>query len=70
MPERADYTTGDISRRCGVPSHIVRRLLDEGAIVTARRVGLYRVVSASDLPAIEKALRDRGAVKAETVACD
>lgn len=55
-----DVTLGDVARRCGCDVWQVRRLYERGLLPPARRIGLYRVVSVDDIPAIEAALRTAG----------
>lgn len=59
------FTTGDLEKKWGVPVWTLRRLFDDGSLPTPTRVGLFRVVSAEDLPQIEKVLRERGLLKEE-----
>lgn len=56
-------TTGDLARLYDVPAWLIRRLADRRQIPTPLRVGLYRVFSESDLPAIEAALIEAGYIR-------
>jgi DNA-binding transcriptional MerR regulator len=53
-------TIGTVARRLGCQAWQVRRLFERGLLPPAARVGLYRVVAESDLPAVEQALREAG----------
>src|SRR5262245_32305485 len=54
------YTVGAVARRYGCPAWQIRRLFERGLLPPAARVGAYRVIAASDLPAVEDALRRAG----------
>ena len=49
-------TLGKVADRFGVQTWQVRRLFQNGTLQPAARVGPYRVVPESDLPAVETAL--------------
>jgi DNA-binding transcriptional MerR regulator len=51
-------TLGQVGEIFGLPTWKIRRLYERGLIPAASRVGLYRVVHESDLPEIERALKD------------
>ncbi len=53
-------TIGAVARHVGCEPWQVRRLFERGLLPPAARVGAYRVIAASDLPLVEKALRDAG----------
>ena len=53
-------TLGAVAKRYGCPTWQIRRLFERGLLPPAQRVGAYRVVTTSDLPLIEKALRASG----------
>jgi DNA-binding transcriptional MerR regulator len=53
-------TIGDVARRFGCEPWQVRRLFERGLLPPAERLGAYRVVAASDLTAVEKALLTAG----------
>jgi DNA-binding transcriptional MerR regulator len=53
-------TLGAVARRYGCPTWQIRRLYERGLLPPAKRVGAYRVVAVSDLPLVERALRDAG----------
>jgi DNA-binding transcriptional MerR regulator len=61
------YSIGDVARLHGVPIWAVRRLYQRKILPEPGRVGVYRVVTSKDLPAIEKALRACGYLRTETV---
>jgi len=54
------FTLGDVADRLGCQTWQVRRLFETGRLPPAKRIGLYRVVPASDLPAVEQALIKAG----------
>jgi DNA-binding transcriptional MerR regulator len=58
-------TIGDVARRFGCAAWMVRRLFERGLLPPAPRVGVYRVISAGDLPLVERALREAGYLPGE-----
>jgi len=60
-------TIGDVARRFGLAVWQVRQLYLRNLVPPAERIGLYRVVSESDLPTIEAALRRAGYLKETAV---
>jgi DNA-binding transcriptional MerR regulator len=62
---RAVLTMGAIARRYGVTQWQVRRLFERRLLPEPARVGAYRVVDESDLPAVERALREAGYLSAD-----
>jgi DNA-binding transcriptional MerR regulator len=62
-------TIGAVGRRLNCAAWQVRRLFERGLLPPAPRVGPYRVVAASDLPAVEQALRAAGYLGAREGAC-
>jgi DNA-binding transcriptional MerR regulator len=58
--QETPLTIGAVAQRYGVPSWQIRRLFERGFLPPAARVGTYRVISLSDLPRVEKALREAG----------
>jgi hypothetical protein len=53
-------TIGALAARYGCRAWQIRRLFERGLLPAAPRVGPYRVVVASDLPLVERALREAG----------
>jgi hypothetical protein len=53
-------TIGVAARHFGCQAWQVRRLFERGLLPQAARVGAYRVIAISDLPAVGKALRHAG----------
>lgn len=53
-------TLGAIARHFGVRPWMVRRLFERGLLPPAARLGMFRVVSESDLPLVETALLGAG----------
>jgi hypothetical protein len=65
QPARFVYSVGALSERYRLPTHTIRRALDRavrlGLLPTLPRAGHHwRMVPDTDLPAVEKALRDLG----------
>jgi DNA-binding transcriptional MerR regulator len=60
-------TIGDLARKFNCPAWQVRRLFERGLLPPATRVGPYRVVAASDLPTVGRALQDAGYLTAADV---
>jgi DNA-binding transcriptional MerR regulator len=60
MQDSHFLTIGTVARRYGCSAWQVRRLFERGLLPPAPRVGAYRVIAASDLPLVEKALREAG----------
>jgi hypothetical protein len=60
-------TLGEAARRIGHGCRrwMVQRVFDRGLLPAPKRVGPYRIVRESDLPAIEQALRKCGYIKAK-----
>jgi hypothetical protein len=56
---------GDISRHFDRPIWMIRRVFTRGFLPEPKRVGVYRVVRAKDLPAVEAALRRAGYLPAK-----
>jgi hypothetical protein len=54
-------STGDIGKRFGVPSYVVRKVLDR--IDLGQKIGRYRCVAEEDVPIVETALRAAGYLK-------
>ncbi len=61
-------TLGDVARRYGCHVWQVRRLYERGLLTEAARVGTYRVVVASELPRVQRALIEAGYLR-EPVRC-
>jgi DNA-binding transcriptional MerR regulator len=61
-------TLGQVAARFGVQVWQVRRLYERGLLPPAVRVGAYRTVTETELPAIEQALRQAGYLKSTTAA--
>jgi hypothetical protein len=53
----AYVTVGEIARQCGAPEWAARRILDSHFSQSIVRVGRYRTVPASLLPAIRQRLK-------------
>jgi hypothetical protein len=57
-------TFGDVARELGCDTWHLQRIFErdakKGALPTPGRVGIYRVVRPSDMPAIARALREAG----------
>jgi hypothetical protein len=51
------FSVNEAGRRLGVPGWQVRRLYDQGKLPPPRRIGLWRLLTVDDLPAITEALR-------------
>jgi|GEM_PF-3461801 len=49
-------TTSDVAKRCGCAAWKVRRIFERGILPAAKRIGLYRVFEAADVPRIRTAL--------------
>jgi DNA-binding transcriptional MerR regulator len=58
-------TIGAVARHFGCPAWCVRRLFERGLLPPAPRVGAYRVITAGDLPLVERALRAAGYLSGE-----
>ncbi len=61
-------TLGVVARRLGCQLWQVRRLFERGILPEPTRVGTYRVVRATDLPVIARALRSVGYLPPEPAA--
>jgi hypothetical protein len=60
---QALFTIGDLRRRLGVPLHRLQYAVDTHGPQPAKRIGIQRVWTEDQLPAIEESLRrtaDRG----------
>jgi DNA-binding transcriptional MerR regulator len=53
-------TVGEAARRLGCRPWQIRRLFERGLLPPAARLGTYRVISESDLPKVEDALKRVG----------
>jgi hypothetical protein len=53
-------STGELARHFGCEAWQVRRLYERGLLPPARRIGRYRYVALTDLPAVEAALARAG----------
>jgi DNA-binding transcriptional MerR regulator len=60
MSESPCLTVGAVARRFGCQPWQIRRLFERGLLPQAPRVGAYRVISLTDLPRVEEALRRAG----------
>jgi hypothetical protein len=60
---RVLLTVPQVSERLGAPCWAIRRIFDQGLLPPCTRVGRNRVFEEAGLPAIEKALRERGYLK-------
>ncbi|HZY88845.1 MAG TPA: hypothetical protein VFE78_28735 [Gemmataceae bacterium] len=60
MQDHDWLTTTAVANRCGCEPWQVRRLFERGLLPPTARVGAYRVIAASDMPLVEKALREAG----------
>ena len=54
------HTTTAIARRFRLPVWMVRRIFERGLLPDPPRIGGYRVIADSDIPAVEAALRQAG----------
>jgi hypothetical protein len=59
----ATYTTGDLSKRYGVPVWQVLQTIRRKFLPEPQRIGVYRVWLEEDLPKIRRALIDAGYLK-------
>jgi DNA-binding transcriptional MerR regulator len=66
MSTQPVMTIGEVAELYGVPTRHVRRLFERDLLPPAKRAGSYRVFLATDLPAIEGALRRAGYLPAHT----
>jgi hypothetical protein len=55
-----DLILGEVAAHYGLPTWKIQRLFERRLLPAPRRVGRFRVVSESDLPAVEVALRQAG----------
>ncbi len=53
-------TLGDLARRFGVKDWQMRQLVDTGKLTPRGKVGVYRVFSEADVPAVQAALMKAG----------
>jgi hypothetical protein len=60
MQDIPHLTTGAVARRYGCRPWQIRRLFERGLLPPAPRLGPYRVIPVSDLPKVERALREAG----------
>jgi DNA-binding transcriptional MerR regulator len=65
MNQAPSYTTGALARHFGCEPWQIRRLFERGLLPPAQRVGAYRVIPASELPAVERALQTAGYLPAQ-----
>jgi DNA-binding transcriptional MerR regulator len=56
---------GEVAEHFGVKTWMVRRVFERGIVPEPRRVGPFRVFQERDFPAIEKALRECGYLRAD-----
>jgi DNA-binding transcriptional MerR regulator len=54
------HTTGDLSKRFGVPVWQILSAIRRGYLQEPRRIGCYRVFTDDDLPRIKAALQQAG----------
>lgn len=66
MSESPYWTVGAVARRFGCQPWQIRRLFERGLLPQAPRVGAYRVISSTDLPRVEEALRQAGYLAQES----
>jgi hypothetical protein len=59
MSDRTPYTLPAMARRVGVEPWQLRRACNDG-LISANRVGPYRVFFEADVPAVEEGLRRAG----------
>lgn len=58
-------TTGEAAKKLGWPVWAIRRVYDRGLLPQPERVGQYRVIPESDLPAVKAALERAGYLKVQ-----
>ena len=61
--QKQAYTVGDAARRLGVHPWQVRRIYERGILPEPLRFGAYRLITDSELPALEEALKKVGYLK-------
>jgi len=60
MAEFSVLSLGVVAKRFAQPVWKIRRLFERGLLPEPARIGSYRVISVSDLPLVEQALRSAG----------
>jgi hypothetical protein len=73
MPTDTDdevLTLGDVGRRHGLPTWKVRRVYERKFLSEPRCLGNYRMIRASELGALEEALRQAGYLPGEAAAAE
>jgi hypothetical protein len=65
--QKQAFTIGDVARRLGVRPWQVRRIFERGILPEPLRFGAYRLLTDTDLPALETALKTVGYLKEESV---
>lgn len=63
------FTTGGVARHFGVEPWVIKRLYKSGRLPEPTRFGRYRMVPASDLPAVQAALVAAGYIAGKEAAC-
>jgi DNA-binding transcriptional MerR regulator len=68
MTQDAPLTLGAVAKHFACQTWQIRRLFERNLLPPAARVGAYRVIAATDLPLVEKALRAAGYLPKNTEA--
>jgi hypothetical protein len=66
MPEQ--FTVGQVAKMYGLPRWKLMRLFEHGHLPEPKRCGPFRMLTPSDLPEIERVLRERGYIATATKA--